>query len=198
MDLRTEIERFREWASTQPQDYGEWECDYDEWSDLYAAVEEVLSAPDLSETDIGYLLYALARDNECEIIRDMLEEYVVNSLRLAQAAVSYPDPDARWQVAVFLGTQIEAESCALLRCYTQDSHEYVRRRALLASMRHDPKYAERTARLWLTVPDDYSRLAALTVLHELNSSHLKEARVQLQDDSFVYVREMVDKIRDEA
>lgn len=144
------------------------------------------------------LLYTLARDNECECIRDMLKQFPANGVRLARAAVRHADPDARWQIADFLGTQGSDEARHLLRSFVNDSHEYVRRRALLASRRYDPAFAEQTAEQWILSPDEYSRLAALSILHNFRSSRLKGAIASLRDDPSEFIRKKVAEIDSEV
>jgi hypothetical protein len=145
--LGTEVARFKRWAARHPKNTGQWECDYSEWNwlRLRTAVDNTLSRSILDDQDVDLLLYVLARDNEREIIRGMLEEAPEHGFRLAEVAVTYPDPDARWQIAVFLGGQQESGAKELLRQFVADQDEYVRRRALIAAQKHDPLFAEQTA-----------------------------------------------------
>jgi len=198
MNLEAEVSRFKSWAAGEAQDYGEWETTYQEWHGLYVAAKAALSKPALDDVEMELLLYALARDNELEFIRDMLEEFPANGFRLAAAALTYADPDARWQIADFLGTLDTPEARGLLRRFVEDSDEYVRRRALLAAQKCDPIFAEEIARSWLNSPHEYSRLAALDILHELGSRYLTQALEQLREDPYVYVRERVAKIESEV
>lgn len=186
--LEHEIAQFRAWAAMHPKHYGEWETDYEEWPALRAAADEVLAHGPRDDGDISLLLYALARDNECEFIRGMLEEHPESGMLLSRAAVAYPDTDARWQVADFLGTRDDEEARRLLQRFVADSDEYVRRRALLASVRFQPVFAAQTAAAWLDSDHEYSRLAALTVLSETNAPELRSALERLKDDSSDNVR----------
>src|SRR5215207_6859960 len=114
-DLNTEVERFRHWASTQPKAAGEWETAYDDWPSLLAAAEQTLSQSALTSDQVDLLLYCLARDNECQVVREILESYPLNGCRLAEEALDYPDPQARWQAADFLGSQNGEQASQLLR-----------------------------------------------------------------------------------
>lgn len=192
--LAREVKRFRDWAQHQSKSSGEWETDYVDWPALRAEVDRALTGESLADDEINLVLYALARDNECEFILGMLEEHAVNGLRVARAAVDNPDPDARWQAAVFLGTQGGDEPRNLLRRLVRDSHEYVRRRALLASVERDPTFAEDVAASWLTAEEEYSRLAAVTVLHDLGSKRLWASIEHLRLDPSPYVRKKVAEI----
>jgi HEAT repeat protein len=194
MDLKTEVERFRHWASTQPSAAGEWETNYDDWPGLLAAAEQTLSQSPLTSDQVDLLLYCLARDNECQVVREMLESYPLNGSRLAEEALNYPDPQARWQAADFLGSQNGERASQLLREFVEDDDEYVRRRALLAAAKQDPEFAEVTAKQWISAVEDYSRLAALCVLHDFGSPYLTEALDRLRSDPMVYVRKKVAEI----
>ena len=194
VSLQAEIARFKEWAVAQAKNYGEWECDYEGWVSLLAAAETALAGSHVVDADIDLLLYALARDNECEIIRRMLEEHPSNGMCVARAGVTCPDRDARWQVAEFLGTRDDDEARVLLHRMVDDDDEYVRRRALLASVRTDPAFAEKVAWTWLSADYEYARLAALSVLYDVGSPHLTSATDRLRDDPSPYVRRKVAEI----
>ncbi len=141
--LAQEVAKFRQWAMLRlgPDhapgafEHGaEWECDYPDWQALYSAVEACLCSKTsgtnlLTEDERELLLYALARDNEGEVILELLVRFPEESLQLARAALNYPDMDARWQVAVLLGHLKGAEAVSLLQQFLKDDAEYVRRRA---------------------------------------------------------------------
>jgi hypothetical protein len=189
--LAAEVGRFQDWASRHPRNFREWETDYPDWPDLYSAARQTLAGPMPEEREVELVLYALARDNECECILEMLQEQPHSGMRVARAAVNFGDADARWQVAIFLGTQEGEEARRLLRSLVQDSAEYVRRRALLASVERDPVFAEETATAWLAAEDEYSRLAALSVLEATHSHRLVNALDQLRSDPSAHVRTRV-------
>jgi len=186
--FEAEVEEFKRWALSLPGRYGEWETEYQRWPQLRDAAVSTLSASRLDPSTVDRLLYVLARDNECEILLDALEEHPAAALHLARAGIAYGDPEARWQLAVHLGTRDELEAVTLLRHLLQDSNEYVRRRALLASTRHDAQHAEQTAIRWLQATEEYSRLAALSALAELGSEALPDAVSRLRDDPSSVVR----------
>ncbi len=194
--LRVEVERFKAWAAAQAGHSGEWECDYEGWPELLEAAHAALAGINLVDADIDLILYALARNNECENIMGMLEEHPFNGMSVARVGVTYPDRDARWQVAVFLGTRDDDEGRSLLRRMVLDDDEYVRRRALLAIVRTDPIFAEATALTWLCAEHEYARLAGLSVLDEVGSPRLKDATAQLKDDPSPHVRKKVAEIQD--
>jgi hypothetical protein len=139
--LATEVAKFREWAffrvspNFQPDEYShgaEWECDYPDWQQLYAAVEDFLAAAahrTLTNTELELLLYVLARDNEDERVLETLEQFASIAAQIAEAAVTFADLDARWQAAVLAG---RIGSAAVVRRFHDDEAEYVRRRSRFA------------------------------------------------------------------
>ncbi len=70
--------QFKELASLYEGTYGEWECDYEHWNELWTATEELMAR--LAHVLPAYetssdLLYVIARDNEIERLRDELVKY---------------------------------------------------------------------------------------------------------------------------
>ena len=136
--LATEVAKFRQWAIVrQSPDYhsdehshgAEWECDYPAWQDLYAAVSSLIEAAahrPLTTDELENMLYALARDNEDEVILQRLVEFPAVALQVVEASVSVTDADARWQSAVLAG---KVGATAIVRRFLDDDAEYVRRRA---------------------------------------------------------------------
>lgn len=128
--LAHEVEKFRHWASEHEHRSGEWECDYPDWRSLYAAVDGFLTAEHtLTVGELELLLYALARDNEDERILETLEQVPSIAMQAVQAAVTFPDTDARWQAAVLAG---RIGVATVVRRFLDDDAEYVRRRASFA------------------------------------------------------------------
>lgn len=100
---------------------------------MYAAVSKALTSAS-KPTGFNDFLFALARDNEAEVILDMLIEYPAFLLTLAKSALAYPEYDARWQIAAALGQLKGREADSLLSQFMQDDNEYVRRRAIDAHL----------------------------------------------------------------
>lgn len=190
---RQEVERFQVWSTTV-EHRAEWEETYPWWGDLYDAVRDVLQTlpledwtPELQQD----VLYALARDNEDEVLLGELLDHPGILLRLAAAAVVYPDYEARWQVAHALGhlNKSPVECDAVLRVLaTTDEEEYVRRRALLALGNRRSPLAEPLALGAWDTGQEYQRIAALEVLYQVHSSHLSRILEAAQHDSREAVR----------
>ena len=157
---------FRRWAATQNRSFGEWECDYPAWSEVYASLVQALDDGTWTD-DVEDLVYLLARDNECEIVQTHLFERPEQLFAMAAAITSSNESDARWQLAAALGRIGTARTWPLLSALSADTDEYVRRRALLAMADAHHPDVERVARTAWSTGEQYPQLAALDVLCRL-------------------------------
>lgn len=197
-NLANEIARFKEWAPPHEGTYGEWECDYEHWNELWDAAEESMKMCAYEPPDIetsSDLLYAIARDNEIERLRDELVKYPELLRHLARFGVDSSEPDAKWQIAVSVADAQLPDAADLIRPYLTDSNEYVRRRSLLAIAPFSPIEAEEMAKAWLEEDYEYSRIAGLHVLDIVNSDSLSFYLERHTNDTSQYVRSNVDEIR---
>ena len=166
--------------------------EYPHSSDLYAVVTEALDLRGLAPLTFDLLLRALTLDNDAEVIQDLLRERPDKAERVAAASVNRGmDYRARWQVAVLAG---EFAHEVIVREYLSDEHEYVRRRAHLASRERFPELAETVALSWLDSPEPYSRVVALDTLHALGSAHYATASARLAGDDADVVRLHIQKL----
>jgi HEAT repeat protein len=144
---------------------------YDAVRDVFRTIPPQDWTPELQRD----VLYALARDNEDQVLLGELVNHPEALLRLSDAAIACPDREARWQVAHALGqvNDSPAESETLLRHFViADEEEYVRRRALLAlGNRRSPSAEPLALAVWDTA-EEYPRIAAMEVLYQVQSSHL--------------------------
>lgn len=111
------IQKFREWASTQERKYGEWECNYAEWNEIYALFGDFIDAVSFAHWDpqqIAEILYILARDNETQTISRMIANDESLLLFLAEQSRKLGEPDAKWQLAVRLSNCIKREAAETL------------------------------------------------------------------------------------
>lgn len=161
----------RLWAEAPSTDRGspEWETNYEAWPELtraYADVLDVCSPADWDQELIDLLLYALARDNEAEVLKDELVQRPGHLLALARAATQGAEADAKWQVADALGRTAanDADVEPLIEGFLQDLDEYVSRRALSALARREAvQFDDWAVRAWDT-GHEYQRMAALDAL----------------------------------
>ena len=190
MTTRSEIStntspRFRHWAEGISQIVGipvshfqgEWECDFEGWTELREAVFRFLiEVPphQWGAETCDLLLYALARDNEVELIAEEIAMAPGALLVLAKAAIPSAEVDAKWQIAEQLAQTAthlpEAES--LLIILADDVNEYVRRRALLSLAKIGFRSVEDLADAAWATDDVYQRIAALTALRDVRSPRL--------------------------
>ena len=196
--LTDEIARFKSWAVDHEGSSGEWECDYEEWRALYAAVEATFAKfasepPDDATKDL--LLYAIARDNECGRLINTLVEYPGLLRSLARHATDYPDWNARWQIAVILSEAKLPESPDLIRAFLTDEEEYVRRRSLMEFAKFCPDEAEALAISGMDEEFEYTRIAALHVLFRVNSDRLSYFLERHENDPNEYVRKNVTDLK---
>jgi hypothetical protein len=200
-EFRRAIGEFRAWATDFPsrEKSGEWECAFDQWPKVHAAVSDYLEAyPPRQWTDdvVDLLLYILARDNEIEWLKKELIKRPDHLLTLAGAGVASNERDARWQLADALGDPVidPTEAEALLLRYVRDDDEYVNRRALLALGRRQSPAAEALAHAAWETDHEHQRMAALDVLSSLNSPTLSTYLALAQKDGREYLANFATEI----
>jgi hypothetical protein len=134
IELTNEIAKFKKWAAKIPEKerYGEWECDYQNWFEIYNCIEQFIHikpAELLSNEEIKEIIYILARDNEAEAVANKLFKNNSYLLKLKPYIIRSEEVDAKWQLATFLGTEctnvseIEEDLIKLVN----DNDEYVNR-----------------------------------------------------------------------
>ena len=204
-DLISEVGRFREWADACPpaRRYGEWECDYEAWPALHAAVLEFVAGRTFeswSEAELRAVLYAIARDNEIQhLARQIRECHPHLVVPLARAALAVGERDDRWQLAVELGHLRPSEDIEpLLLAMARDEHEYVRRQALQSLLRAGSPAVEELAVVAWHRPDEdqeWARMMALHCLHKLGSVRLEPLLAEAERDTRQYLRGYAERIR---
>ena len=205
-DLMTEIGRFREWADSYPpgRRAGEWECDYGHWSDLYDAVLNYAAAspPEAwSAEALQAVLYAMARDNECQhLALEVRVRHPSTLVALARAALARGEPEAKWQMAEELGNlgHKGGEAERLLLILARDEHEYVRRCALGALARIGSPAVERLALDAWHRSDEYqewARMMVLDCLDRIGSPHLEHLLAEAERDERQHLRDFAKRIR---
>jgi hypothetical protein len=206
-DLATEVDRFRAWAdATCPPDrrFGEWECDYESWGDIYEAVLAFVAAGPFgswSPEEVRAVLYALARDNESQhLAGEIRRKYPELLVPLARASIEVGEREDRWQLAEELGQLGRAggEEERLLLVLARDEHEYVRRRALASLARlHSPTVEELALEAWHR-PDpeqQWSRMMALWCLHRVGSPQLGQFLAEAEQDPREHLRGFAGQVR---
>ncbi|NGZ77699.1 HEAT repeat domain-containing protein [Saccharibacillus alkalitolerans] len=196
--LDERVNDFWEWSKTQKPEY-EWETEYESWAIvnfLFSELVETTEHSYWSRKTINNLLYMIARDHECGILINKLCERPKSLLFLAQEGLFHPDPEVRWQLAHYL-TKISAqysEAEEIIREFSEDHDEYVRRRAILALGYIKSKYAEERAVMAWNTNLEYQRIAALEVLYQMKSKELEQYLKLARNSEFEYVRSNAERI----
>jgi hypothetical protein len=197
----SEVAHFKAWAaSLAPGPHsGEWECIYEHWSELCTAFEHFLDqrAPDQwSPAETEAVLYAVARDNEAEVLANAMSRFPQHLLAAARASIGCPEPDAKWQLAEVLTKADPAQALAVLAALADDPDEYVRRRALL-NLGHlrSPLVDKLADRAWET-DDEHQRIAVLHALHNAGSVRLADFIVRAEADGRRYLVENARQLRE--
>lgn len=179
---------FVSWSKTVDH-LDDWEMDYPNWMDIINVLDQLLKSvkyDELNEEIMEVLLYLIGRDNEREYLAEIIFEHPDILIQLAKRGVRYPDHNTRWQLAYYVGklflTRPEVEDIVL--SYWYDTNEYVRRRALLALGTMNSNYAEGLAVEAYSTNIEYQKIAALEVLHMINSRKLNDyLKLSEQSDS---------------
>lgn len=109
-NLHTRVNSFKAWAKanhptiTEENDNGEW-CFCNEFYNMEACSIDIISntaASGATEQMIDDLLYVIARDNECEIVMDKLEEHSDWFSLLCRRCLNTDYANAIWQFAKHL------------------------------------------------------------------------------------------------
>jgi hypothetical protein len=204
--LMSEVAQFQDWAAAYPPERrgGEWECDYDQWPNLYDAVLEFVDARPFSSwsaEELRAVLYAVARDNEIEhLAHEIRSLSTATLLALAAAAVEIGEPDAKWQLAEELGRieEASAEAERLLLTLARDENEYVRRRSLAALARLGSLALEELALAAWQRPDEnqqWARMMVLWCLHRVGSPHLEPLLTEAEQDERPNLSNFAKKVR---
>lgn len=170
--LRQELYRFWQWAKMSPLEYskeigGEWETEYPHWDSIYSCVEHEISEIErVGETNsISDILEAMAIDNECENILDMLEENNKVSQLIINKYSTYYQPKARWQIAELIKrVQPESGKDILVKMIIKDHDKYVQRRALLSLDFLSHNEAKKYASLKINDEDKYLKMVCEKIL----------------------------------
>jgi hypothetical protein len=200
--LQAEVEKFRAWALSLPNDkkLTGWEGFYEEWPRLTRAFCDFLDSTPyrtLGENDVALLLYALDKDEDTGVLINELKIRPLHLLALADAGINSVERNARWQLADALAALPNGNQRAelLLEKYFNDQDEYVSRRALIAmGRRASPKTELFAQRAWES-GELYKRIAALEVMNTIHSPALSQYLELALQDGRAYLVSAVNKIQ---
>jgi hypothetical protein len=199
-NLEKKVKKFKKWARKnhpecdEQNDNGEWEYgpsfDFDDMREAAMVVirncdalttEKADCSPAEFDTLVDNLLYAIARDNESEIIADELVKYPAWFQLLTERSIGSIYINAGWQFAKRIGECKECDK-QLIFHFLESEDEYTSRMALGALADIYPDKAEEYAeRFWNrgkysegTYEDEYQKIMALIVLQKVGSPKLQE------------------------
>lgn len=201
MGFRQEVERFKDWVKRSLQETAEWELEYPNWPQFEESFFAFLNETDRASWDTQAwddVLYAVARDNECEKFIDRISEDVPTLTGLAQRAIESDEPQAKWQIAEYLGQSADLEVAEpLLLSLADDPDEYVRRRSLSALSILGSNETEKLAISAWETGELYQRIGALNALNNIGSNRLEHFLNLADQDGRDYLKANVVKIRDQ-
>jgi len=188
MRLQKAAKLAREWKWSNPRSESD---EYPYFDSIKRAIDGIV---DLNEPyEMDDLLFLLAFENESEYVLEKIEDNSLLAWKLAETGVSYPDPEARWQIGVLLGGLGGDRAKKLLAQLCLDDDEYVRRRSLLSLREIDAIAAEKIAMDWLSSEYEYSRMVAIDTLFYLKSPKFKSALKRLKNDPSEIVQNRLQK-----
>lgn len=200
-ELHIKVDAFKMWVKinypeiTEDNDNGEW-CFCDEFEEMYVyALNVIQKCPVSSATDqiIDDLLYAIARDNECENIVQVLEDYNDWFSLLCRNSLKTSYTNAKWQFAKNLkdykGDDILKN---LIFEFLSTGDEYTERLALQSLAYIYPEQAEKYAiEFWNRNKyeyDEYQKIMVLHVLYHIHSTNLKMYLKMAENSSYEYLK----------
>lgn len=206
-----EIDIFLKWADkyypnwSEENDNGEWEMGvdshFDEMRDAAINIIKEYKYSNVDDKLIEALLFAIARDNECEIIIQELINYNDWYELLAKKSIGSKYVNAEWQFAKYLG---ECKRCnqELIFSFIDSSYEYTSRMALSTMAEINPKYAEQYAiKFWNrgkysegSYEDEYQKIMALRVLEKIKSPKLEEYIEKALQSNYKWLVENAEEI----
>lgn len=199
------VEGLRRWTDTVPlnERRGSWDCDYDNWREVHATAITFLADIPFSEwtdAEIDAVLFALARDNECEILRDWIEKRGNETvIAVADFAIAKGEQDARWQVAKALGKLVGLHGVeSRLLALVADTDEYVRRISLSSlALVGSARTEELAISTWNNAADDcpWTRMMALWALRQCKSSKYERHRLEAERSAVPYLSDYARKMR---
>ena len=180
--LKLEFEKFLEWEIYNKENEIRYEYDdYPNGIEIENIIRMIPNDFHISLDSINLILYFLSKDDEREIIMEILEEKSILGYLVARKGIKYLDMNARWQVAVLLAYFKDTK--LLIEMIENDEEEYVRRRALLGLRHLDKTSSEKLAINHLKSPYEYERMVAIDTLNFLSSSYFNKALNILKNDT---------------
>ena len=200
-ELHIKVDAFKIWAKinhpeiTEDNDNGEW-CFCDEFEKMYVyALNVIQKCPVSNATNqmIDDLLYAIARDNECEIIVQVLGDYNEWFELLCRNSLKAPYTNAKWQFAKRLKDyKGDDDLKKIIFEFLSTGDEYTERLALQSLAYIYPEQAEKYAiEFWNRNKyeyDEYQKIMVLHVLYQIHSTNLETYLKMAENSCYEYLK----------
>lgn len=199
--LRTELNKFWNWASmtkeeySRTPDYGDWESEYPNWEELFNLTKDAINIlPNIKEKSeyeemLTLILYVVAIDNYTGNVIKQCGDTLINCPEFYNMAVVHLLPGARMQVADLIGEIGDLHLINYLKILANDKINYVQRSALIALSKIIPDEAEEIAYTKIGDKDAYIRLFSLKLLKKLSSTKLPKVVEILKNDESKFIQE---------
>ena len=123
--LKLEFEKFLEWENYNKENKIRYDYyDYPNGIEIENIIRMIPNDFHISLDSINIILYFLSKDDESEIIMEILEEKSILGYLVARKGIKYLDMNARWQVAVLLAYFKDTK--LLIEMIENDEEEYVK------------------------------------------------------------------------
>ena len=207
--LHVKVNAFKSWAKTyypqitEENDNGEW-CfcyEFDEMISSALSIIEKCSVASATEQMIDDLLYAIARDNECEIIINELTDYNEWFALLCRHSLKTHYTNAKWQFVKNICNYDGNDNIhELVYDFLTVEDEYTERMALKALADIYPEKAEKYAiDFWNRKKyknDEYQKMMALDVLYQIRSPKLYHCLETAEHSNYEYLKINAQRIRE--
>ncbi|WP_028506352.1 hypothetical protein [Ruminococcus sp. FC2018] len=212
-DLHKKVQLFKKWAKktypniTEDNDNGEW-CFCKEFDDMFSSAMELIQKASASSADdqmIDDLLYAIARDNECEILVQETGKLNDWFSLLCRKSLQSPYTNAKWQFAKELKNHRNNDELKeLIFDFLSTGDEYTERMALESLAVIEPAQAEKYAVLFWnrekyaegSYEDEYQKIMALHVLYRVKSACLDKYLRLAEGSNYHYLKMNAAEIRE--
>lgn len=212
-DLHNKVQLFKKWVKTtypditEYNDNGEW-CFCKEFDDMFSSAMELIQKAPASLADdqmIDDLLYAIARDNECEILVQETGKLNDWFSLLCRKSLQSPYTNAKWQFAKELKNHRNNDELKeLIFDFLSTGDEYTERMALESLAFIEPEQAEKYAILFWdrekyaegSYEDEYQKIMALHVLYKVNAACLDKYLRLAEESNYHYLKMNAAEIRE--
>ena len=208
-NLHKKAAAFKVWAKrnypqiTEETDNGEW-CFCPEFDDMRSysiAVINEVPAGEATEQIMDDLLYVIARDNECSLVIEILENYDQWFSLLCRRCINTDYTNAKWQFAEHLHSYKGEDNLQeMVYDFLSAGDEYTERLALQALADIYPACAESYAvEFWERnkyESDEYQKIMVLHVLYQIHSAKLPHYLELAEMSDNMYLKENTGLIRE--